>query len=353
MLEKVRNLFLYAGVDYPSFQRIKKTIQKNNRVLTIILSSVGAALIAVMLIFSFKSDNLSQNREVYGFGMMISIIILILSVTVAKKHLWMVTPLVYCTCSIYYLYGILIGAITDPTQKTVTFMVMLVFLPTFFIDRPISVIILSAIYIVIFEILCFSNKVGAVLSNDAVDAVVFGILGAVTGVIINQMKIKGYVLESKLREISKIDQLTQMKNRNAYELELDSIPDKCKYFLACVYIDANGLHEINNSKGHEYGDNMLKHIAIEIKSVFSDKNSYRTGGDEFVAFVPDKEKEEIEQMLSGLVEKIQSEGYAVAIGYEVAKVKHLSMDELIKSAEWKMFQDKKEYYKNIARNARN
>ena len=195
MLEKVRNLFLYAGVDYPSFQRIKKTIQKNNRVLTIILSSVGAALIAVMLIFSFKSDNLSQNREVYGFGMMISIIILILSVTVAKKHLWMVTPLVYCTCSIYYLYGILIGAITDPTQKTVTFMVMLVFLPTFFIDRPISVIILSAIYIVIFEILCFSNKVGAVLSNDAVDAVVFGILGAVTGVIINQMKIKGYVLD--------------------------------------------------------------------------------------------------------------------------------------------------------------
>ena len=29
----------------------------------------------------------------------------------------------------------------------------------------------------------------------------------------------------------------------------------------CVYIDANGLHELNNERGHEAGDLMLRFVA--------------------------------------------------------------------------------------------
>ena len=30
----------------------------------------------------------------------------------------------------------------------------------------------------------------------------------------------------------------------------------------CVYIDANGLHELNNERGHEAGDLMLRFLSL-------------------------------------------------------------------------------------------
>ena len=93
---------------------------------------------------------------------------------------------------------------------------------------------------------------------------------------------------------------------------------------------------------------MLKYIASEIKYAFTDKYTYRIGGDEFITFIPDKTEEEIQRMIKEMLEKIEAENYHVALGYEIAKIRHLSLDSLIKSAEGKMFRDKKRYYKDIA-----
>lgn len=58
--------------------------------------------------------------------------------------------------------------------------------------------------------------------------------------------------------------------------------------LSCVYVDVNGLHELNNASGHEKGDQMLQTVALELQGRFGRDNCYRTGGDEFVAFVQDE-----------------------------------------------------------------
>ena len=168
------------------------------------------------------------------------------------------------------------------------------------------------------------------------------------------MKVRGYILEQQLQEISRIDQLTQMRNRNAFEFERDSIPGICKQSLAVVFIDVNGLHEVNNEKGHEFGDKMLKFIASEVKFAFSDELTYRIGGDEFVGFVPDKTSDELEESVKQMVGKIEMADYHVAVGYEIAKIRHISLDNLINGAEKNMLNDKKLYYKNIAtRKSRN
>ena len=255
-------------------------------------------------------------------------------------------PLVYAAQFIFYTYGILIGTITDPEQKTVTFIAMLVFLPVLFIDRPFSSIFSTSIYIVVFIYLCFRNKTGAVLQNDVIDAIVFGTLGLISGTILNRMKVHGYILEQRLKEVSRFDQLTQMNNRNSYELTLSSIPDYANHILACIYVDVNGLHELNNKEGHASGDEMLKFVAEQIKLFFGEDLSFRVGGDEFVVFVPDTERYEIEQDLAEMIKYIEEEGYHVATGFEMASVHHLSLDSLIKTAESKMYQAKKQFYKN-------
>lgn len=354
MLTKLKNVFLYAGVDRLSYERARPKILKANLIMATVISALAAFLISILLISSFKSESIQQNRIVYELGLIMSLVILLASLTVTRRHPKIIMVIVYASYSIYYLYGILIGAITDPAGKTVTFMVMLVFMPILFIDRPLHILLVTTGYVIIFVALCLKTKVGAVLSIDSMDAVIFGVLGIVSGSVINHMKVKGYILEQRLQEISRIDQLTQMRNRNAYEFELDSIPELCKHSLGCLYIDVNGLHEINNEKGHEFGDKMLKRIATEIKYAFTDELSYRIGGDEFIAFIPDITEEELEKKIFEMIEKIEAENYHVATGYEVASIRHLSMYSLTKSAEAKMFRDKKRYYKDIAnRDVRN
>ena len=68
-------------------------------------------------------------------------------------------------------------------------------------------------------------------------------------------------------------------------------PYLCQENVVCVYADANGLHELNNEQGHDAGDRMLQTVAREMQSRFGDAHTYRVGGDEFVAFVPDREPE--------------------------------------------------------------
>ncbi len=53
------------------------------------------------------------------------------------------------------------------------------------------------------------------------------------------------------------DLLTNLKNRNAYEQILSQYNSKLPDSLSCIYADANGLHELNNSQGHAAGDRML------------------------------------------------------------------------------------------------
>ena len=348
MLEKFKNLLLYGGVDRLNFERIKSSVQRINRMMTIVLSASATILTFVMVVLSLSSTIMSRNKFVYELGLIFSLAILFLSLFVVKKNYWLIRPLVYISYSIYFLYGIMIGTITDPGEKTVTFMVVLVFIPTLFIDRPIHIMGISTVYVIIFIILCFIKKEEPVLSVDIANAIIFGILGITSGIIVNHVKIHNYVLEHKLQEISRIDQLTQIKNRNAYELEYDSIPNKCKQTLACLYIDANGLHEVNNSKGHEYGDKLLKGIAKEIRNTFSNDYLYRIGGDEFVIFIPDMPKEKLDTIIVDMLKRLKAEEYYVAIGYDISTVKHILLDDLIKSAESKMFQNKKNYYKEIS-----
>ena len=348
MLRKLKNIMWYAGVDRISFERIIPKIQKVNLTMVTILSTFATLLIATMFLTSFKSNGISQNRTVYLIGLILSVIILIFSITIAKKNPAFVTILVSLSYSIYYLYGIFIGTITDPDRKTVTFMVMLVFMPILFIERPLHMISITYVHVILFIILCLLKKSGATLSVDVIDAIVFSILGTSSGVVINKIKVRGYTLEQKLHEISRIDQLTKIRNRNAYEVEKDSIPDICRTSLCCIYIDVNGLHEINNEKGHESGDNMLKFIATEVERAFPSELSYRIGGDEFVAFAPDKNSEEIEGILQQMIANIEKKNYHIAVGYEISKVRLLSIDNLISEAEKKMINDKKLYYKNLA-----
>ena len=81
------------------------------------------------------------------------------------------------------------------------------------------------------------------------------------------------------------DALTGLANRGSVETQLD------QRFLrdtpvSVIYIDLNGFKKINDTYGHQAGDDLLKEVANRLRHVFRSTDVVgRWGGDEFVALV--------------------------------------------------------------------
>lgn len=109
---------------------------------------------------------------------------------------------------------------------------------------------------------------------------------------------------------------------------------------------------MNNTEGHYKGDEMLRMVAREMKKQFGKENIYRIGGDEFVIFVPGAEKEEVLTASEELTRALQENDYHISVGVQYEN-NVSSLEELIKSAEKKMYEAKKKYYEDGANNRRN
>lgn len=149
-----------------------------------------------------------------------------------------------------------------------------------------------------------------------------------------------------IQELGMLDHLTGLRNRNVFQEAMENFEKSSDYSLACVYIDADGLHELNNRCGHEAGDMMLRTVAGHLKEIFGSDCTYRIGGDEFVAFCTGYSDSEIEEAAQRLEEGLTSQGYHISIGVESRGNVPLVF-ELVKSAEVKMYEAKREYYKSL------
>lgn len=146
-----------------------------------------------------------------------------------------------------------------------------------------------------------------------------------------------------LQEQGDRDTLTGMYNRNRYERDLTVLFSRYQSSLTCIYIDVNGLREMNNTKGHDLGDKMLRTVAAGIKEHFRTDYSYRVGGDEFVLFVPGFMVEELNKCSLELASDLLDFDYHISVGIH-GETDFQSLSQLIKTAEQKMYAQKRAFY---------
>lgn len=154
-----------------------------------------------------------------------------------------------------------------------------------------------------------------------------------------------------IKEMGENDLLTGLLNRNSYQKRILEYPKKYTESIACIYADANGLHELNNSQGHEAGDRMLQCVARLLQDNFGAADTYRIGGDEFVAFDLDRPKEQILDKIKGIDKELERRGYHISVGVHWEE-KITSMDDLVREAEQLMYGAKRSYYEQMGRDRR-
>ncbi len=103
------------------------------------------------------------------------------------------------------------------------------------------------------------------------------------------------IANRKLKDIYNKDQLTGIYNRVAYaEMIAPEFKNYYEEGIICAigFIDVDKFKQINDTYGHEYGDEVLKKVANIIKeNCPNDGYACRYGGDEFILFFPNATEE--------------------------------------------------------------
>ncbi len=114
--------------------------------------------------------------------------------------------------------------------------------------------------------------------------------------------------EERLRYLSNYDKLTGFANRNLFRDRLHMAISRARdnnHQVALLYIDLDRFRQINDTLGHEVGDELLKKAAKRISSVDGTVDTIsRIGGDEFTLIV---DKYEDRSAIEHLCERIIAE----------------------------------------------
>jgi len=146
--------------------------------------------------------------------------------------------------------------------------------------------------------------------------------------------------------LSLADPGTGLLNRSAYEKYLQKSENTAFSPAACVYIDANGLHEINNQYGHEAGDRMLRMLGELLREQFPEGKLYRVGGDEIVVFPTPEER--CGPRMRTVVKRLAVRGYSISYGVAAAQ-RTVGLRALVREADEEMLDKKRAYYAGRAR----
>ena len=186
--------------------------------------------------------------------------------------------------------------------------------------------------------------------------ILFCIVATIKGVLFGGSDLNVAIMTSSIffyivlySQDNRLDALTGLLNRQAF---YDDSTTLSKSIKAIASLDMNGLKEINDNYGHQFGDDALKKIG---ECLYNTKNrnmsAYRIGGDEFTILFFYDNKDEIEEFIKLIKEKVASCGYSISAGYAICDGTH-SLEETIGEADRMMYDDKARYYQESGLNRR-
>ena len=98
-----------------------------------------------------------------------------------------------------------------------------------------------------------------------------------------------------------MDELTQLANHAAYTARTEELEneDNRRTKYAVMLLDIDNFKQINDTRGHHYGNEVLKNSAEYFMKNFSDRHYefFRAGGDEFTAIVRDVPDSELQAVV--------------------------------------------------------
>jgi diguanylate cyclase (GGDEF)-like protein len=156
------------------------------------------------------------------------------------------------------------------------------------------------------------------------------------------------------------DSLTGLPNRSLFTRLLEQSIHQARRYnrqLAVLFLDLDGFKRVNDTLGHESGDQLLQEVAARLKGCLRDSDAVaRIGGDEFVVLLPELDQdlyaERVAQKLLSAVARpflLRGDEFRVTASVGISTYPQDGVDEetLTQNADTAMYQAKDEGKNNV------
>lgn len=179
----------------------------------------------------------------------------------------------------------------------------------------------------------------------------------------SQLKSSRLNLDSQLKNIQQLneqllfaayhDSLTDLYNRawlsTMMKVQIKEATEKNEKF-GILFFDIDNMKDINDSRGHNAGDELLKQVATILKLMESKTvTATRFGGDEFVLLYKDiKDRDEAIEISKKALRFLNAEGIGISGGISIFPDDSKKTEDLLKFADMAKIEAKKNGKNNVA-----
>ncbi|MFN3265952.1 MAG: diguanylate cyclase domain-containing protein, partial [Deinococcales bacterium] len=156
------------------------------------------------------------------------------------------------------------------------------------------------------------------------------------------------VLRLQAEHAARYDALTNLRNRRAFDEDLNHILEQNKPFSLAA-IDLTGFKQVNDRFGHARGDQALSQVAALLSTAPPHRpdalhRAYRIGGDEFMLLIPQEQPPlELLVHLASSIKKLEfSDGLNISLNIGLATYPNeaTTLDQLLSLADTRMYKAK-------------
>ena len=325
---KLISFLRFGGVSEGDFNKVKASIAEENHKVWKFSSLALEVIFLIAFIITANFPDLRLYVPGYIILVVYFLVVEILLITVIKPHSVLFKPLIYVSSFVLLAVVMYQAFSASPDRNIGTYCAIIIAIAVLCIDRPyrFCLVILAATISFIVITLLIPN-INASLYPDLYVGIVFGVISILICLYVNHIRIKDIVLRYNAEQERDIDNLTGMKNNNAYKRMVANLMEKARkadFEFTLVVFDVNGLKQTNDNYGHEWGDKLLSRAASLISESFPNGYIFRIGGDEFATFLTGEDHENRKAIIASFRKRVEDihngsselkEDTSVACGY--------------------------------------
>lgn len=298
------------GKDLDGFRKEVRERNAETTDMFLLFGMILSAMILAVQIFVRHTAIIFTNVIMF----MYFFLLVILRRTIGRKMHRSGTVELYSIQIPMVLFAILMGTVFDPGKEAFTILVILASFPLCIIDKPYRLLVYIAVSAALF--LCID---AAVKPQELFAADLNHVISSTLVSIAATMFVLGDRRESlrnliTIRTQSQTDTLTGILNRTAAQECIQESLNR-KEPGVCILADLDNFKSINDRWGHLAGDEILRHIGQNLRTLYPGCITGRYGGDEFLIYMPHiTDPAEIRAELSRIPEVSGDTAYVKRLG---------------------------------------
>lgn len=357
LIGKIGDYLLYAGLNKNEYLNVCEDIDEDNKSVIRFSAVLLTVLMGSALIYTVFTGALDHNRDLFRIGVLVGGAFLLTYLLIGRKNHYVIRGMVILMEILVMVMGLYNALCLTPDHSSKMLVTCMLVIAMAYSDPPYVFVPTITATTVFYCIYAGHDPVLSLSPGYSFDMMMHGILALICGINLRRIRYQRYVYlrsQKKLVEeqtnYANTDSLTGLKNYRAF-MDLERVMTETMPAELCmVVMDINGLKKMNDTYGHEAGNELIVKTSEALREVFAGwEHLFRLSGDEFLAVDgADHDPKEISAKWSEISGNYSCENgvkLSLSIGAAVCNGEEDdTFNEILKRADRLMYEDKDRYY---------